>query len=86
MGVSKGTADIEFIKPEDASKAISEYNSMKAFNYILDAEIEGQAMIVTFRNQKGSETRTLGRKRITLRKNNNNNNNNNRGNGNNRRN
>ena len=28
LGNSKGTADIEFLKPEDAQKAIAEFNSM----------------------------------------------------------
>jgi RNA recognition motif-containing protein len=28
LGNSKGTADVEFEKPEDAKKAIDEYNSM----------------------------------------------------------
>jgi RNA recognition motif-containing protein len=61
LGNSKGTADVEYEKPDDARKAFDEFDSMN-FNYFLEAEIDGMAMKLTF--AKGEEQVT----RVTLKR------------------
>ena len=53
MGFSKGTADVEFTKPEDAKKAIEKFDSKNLFN--LDAEIEGTPMKVEYARSANRE-------------------------------
>ena len=53
LGNSKGTADLEFYKAEDASKAIEEYHSnlsyfLLIFIYFLEARINDEIMEVKF--------------------------------------
>ena len=43
MGNSNGTADVEYVNPEDAAKAIKEYNG---------AEFDGFELIVGYKSGK----------------------------------
>lgn len=67
MGFSKGTADIEFEKWEDAERALNTFNSkLHSFNF-LDSDVDGQIMKIQFSNVQKKQRRvfrnTLGRKR-----------------------
>jgi len=73
LGNSKGTADLEFFKAEDAIKAIEEYHS-KLFifkiNLFLEAKINEEEMEVKFHNNNSRNDNTVnGDRRIVIRKN-----------------
>ena len=76
LGNSKGTADLEFYKAEDASKAIEEYHSnlsyfLLIFIYFLEARINDEVMEVKFSNgnvKNISNNNNNGDRRIVIRK------------------